>query len=91
MKLVWGNEKQFYLSELGHSFILTEKSSEIGKTQVMFHTWEQRNGWKRTIDDSWDSVPVVLSRKKYACLYRPQKQLQYEQHRQNHRELNLEL
>lgn len=43
------------------------------------------------IIDSWDSVPVVLSRKKYACLYRPQKQLQYEQHRQNHRELNLEL
>lgn len=37
MKLVWGNEKQFYLSELGHSFILTEKYSEIGKTQVMFH------------------------------------------------------
>lgn len=43
------------------------------------------------IIDSWDSVPVVLSRKKYVCLYRPQKQLQNEQHRQNHRELNLEL
>lgn len=41
--------------------------------------------------DIWNSVPAVLSRKKYASLYRPQVQLQCEHHRQNHGGLNLEL
>lgn len=63
MKLVWGNEKQFQLSELGQSFIQTKKSYEIEQTQIMFlmRTEKQVGNVQLTID-TWNSVPVILSR-----------------------------